>query len=59
MKRMIPVFMAFAIAGAAFANGLGGERLEKVVGDHDCGHRHGSNCDARWRESRLNSTSIS
>ena len=25
--------MAFAIAGAVFANGLGGERLEKVVGD--------------------------
>ena len=46
MKCMISVLMAFAIAGAVFANGLGGERLEKVVGDHDCGHRHGSNFDA-------------
>ena len=33
MKCMISAIMAFAIAAAAFANGLGGERLEKVVGD--------------------------
>ena len=33
MKRIISVLMAFAIAGTALANGLGGERLEKVVGD--------------------------
>ena len=33
MKRIIPIFIAFVIAGPAFANGLGGERLEKVVGD--------------------------
>ena len=33
MKCMISVIMAVAFAGAAFANGLGGERLEKVVGD--------------------------
>jgi hypothetical protein len=33
MKCVISVIMAFAFAGAAFANGLGGERLEKVVGD--------------------------
>jgi hypothetical protein len=33
IKRAIPFLMAFAIAGAVFANGLGGERLEKVVGD--------------------------
>jgi hypothetical protein len=33
MKRVIPVIIALAIAQAVFANGLGGERLEKVVGD--------------------------
>jgi len=33
MKRILPLFLACAFAGAAFANGLGGERLEKVVGD--------------------------
>ena len=33
MKCMIPVLIAFAVAEAAFANGLGGERLERVVGD--------------------------
>jgi hypothetical protein len=33
MKFVIAALMAAAIAGAAFANGLGGERLEKVVGD--------------------------
>jgi hypothetical protein len=33
MKCIIPVLMALAIAGAVSANGLGGERLEKVVGD--------------------------
>ena len=33
MKRIIPIFIAFVLAGTAFANGLGGERLEKVVGD--------------------------
>jgi hypothetical protein len=33
MKRIIPVILTLAFAGAAFANGLGGERLEKVVGD--------------------------
>ena len=33
IKRAIPALMAFAIVGAVFANGLGGERLEKVVGD--------------------------
>jgi hypothetical protein len=36
MKRQIPfltIFVVFAIAGAAFANGLGGQRLEQVVGD--------------------------
>jgi hypothetical protein len=33
MKCVISVIMAFAFAGAAIANGLGGERLEKVVGD--------------------------
>jgi hypothetical protein len=33
MKCVISVIMAVAFAGAAFANGLGGERLEKVVGD--------------------------
>ena len=33
IKRTIPFLMAFAIAAAVFANGLGGERLEKVIGD--------------------------
>jgi len=33
MKRIIPVILAFVFAGVVFANGLGGERLEKVVGD--------------------------
>lgn len=33
MKCVISMIMAVAFAGAAFANGLGGERLEKVVGD--------------------------
>lgn len=33
MKRIIFLFMACMLAEAAFANGLGGERLEKVVGD--------------------------
>ena len=33
MKRVIFIIVAFAIAEAVFANGLGGERLEKVVGD--------------------------
>jgi hypothetical protein len=33
MKRIPPVLIAFLFAAAAFANGLGGERLEKVVGD--------------------------
>jgi hypothetical protein len=33
MKRIFPILIALAIAGAAYANGLGGERLEKVVGD--------------------------
>jgi hypothetical protein len=33
MKRIITVFIAFVIAPTAFANGLGGERLEKFVGD--------------------------
>jgi hypothetical protein len=33
MKFIISALMAFAIAGAVFANGLGGERLEKVIGD--------------------------
>ncbi len=32
MKRMIPVVTALIFAGATFANGLGGQRLEKVVG---------------------------
>jgi hypothetical protein len=34
MKRILPVIFALLLAGAAFANGLGGERLEKVVGDY-------------------------
>lgn len=33
MKRIVPILVAFAIAQAIFANGLGGERLEKIVGD--------------------------
>lgn len=33
MKRIIFLFLACMLAEAAFANGLGGERLEKVVGD--------------------------
>ena len=33
MKRIIFFLIAFMLAEAAFANGLGGERLEKVVGD--------------------------
>jgi hypothetical protein len=33
LKRVIFIIAAFAIAEAVFANGLGGERLEKVVGD--------------------------
>jgi hypothetical protein len=33
LKRIIFMIMACMIAEAAFANGLGGERLEKVVGD--------------------------
>jgi hypothetical protein len=33
MKFILPVLMVLAIAGAVFANGLGGERLEKVIGD--------------------------
>jgi hypothetical protein len=33
MKRISTILIALAIAGAAYANGLGGQRLEKVVGD--------------------------
>ena len=33
MKCVISAIVALAIAGATFANGLGGERLEKVIGD--------------------------
>ena len=33
MKFIVIAFLAFVITGAAFANGLGGERLERVVGD--------------------------
>lgn len=33
MKRILPAILALLFAGTAFANGLGGERLEKVVGD--------------------------
>jgi hypothetical protein len=33
MKRVVLILIAFAIGGAAYANGLGGQRLEKVVGD--------------------------
>jgi hypothetical protein len=33
MKRIIPFLVVFAIAATAFANGLGGQRLEKVIGN--------------------------
>jgi len=33
LKRVILIIVAFGIAEAVFANGLGGERLEKVVGN--------------------------
>ena len=33
MKLVLTVLLVVALAGAALANGLGGERLEKVVGD--------------------------
>ena len=33
MKPTILVIMAFTIAGLSFANGLPGQRLEKLVGD--------------------------
>jgi hypothetical protein len=33
MNRILTVLLAVALAEAVFANGLGGERLEKVVGD--------------------------
>jgi hypothetical protein len=33
MKHLIILLIALAIASAAFANGLGGQRLEKVVGN--------------------------
>jgi hypothetical protein len=33
MKCLLPALLALAIAGAIRANGLGGVRLEKVVGD--------------------------
>jgi len=33
MKRIIPIILAFAIAEIVFANGLGGQRLEQVVGN--------------------------
>jgi len=33
LKRIILLIIVFMLAEAAFANGLGGERLEKVVGD--------------------------
>ena len=33
MKRMFPFLIALALAGTVFANGLGGQRLEKVVGN--------------------------
>ena len=33
MKRIIPFLVVFAIVATAFANGLGGQRLEKVVGN--------------------------
>ena len=33
MKVIFPVLLLLALAGVTFANGLGGERLERVVGD--------------------------
>ncbi len=33
MKHILTILLAVALAEAVFANGLGGERLEKVVGD--------------------------
>ena len=33
MKLIFPALLILVLAGASFANGLGGERLEKVVGD--------------------------
>jgi hypothetical protein len=33
MKHILPIFMAFVIVEAVSANGLPGQRLEKVVGD--------------------------
>jgi hypothetical protein len=33
MKWILPILVIFVIAQAVFANGLGGQRLEKVVGD--------------------------
>lgn len=33
MKHLILILIALTIAGSAFANGLGGQRLEKVVGN--------------------------
>jgi hypothetical protein len=33
IKRILPVVVAFAIASVVFANGLPGQRLEKVVGN--------------------------
>jgi hypothetical protein len=33
MKWIFAVFLAFVLLRTAYANGLGGERLEKVVGD--------------------------
>jgi hypothetical protein len=33
MKRLVLILIAFAIAETVHANGLGGQRLEKVVGD--------------------------
>ena len=33
MKSIFTLLLAAGLVGAAFANGLGGERLEKVVGD--------------------------
>src|ERR1700722_15438181 len=32
MKRILPILIFFAIVAAAHANGLAGQRLEKVVG---------------------------
>jgi len=33
MRHILAILLAVALAEAVFANGLGGERLEKVVGD--------------------------